>query len=108
MKLQTSTDFHSVTSTAPEELEYSRKKYRENPAQYREYCRKYAFANRDARYAQLLVHLALKSGKLTKQTCEVCGASKAEAHHDDYTKPLEVHWLCRSHHRKLHANWGAR
>lgn len=37
-----------------------------------------------------------------KQPCEVCGAEKSEAHHDDYTKPLSVRWLCRSHHRLHH------
>ena len=37
-----------------------------------------------------------------KQPCEVCGSSCAVAHHDDYTKPLEVRWLCLSHHQKWH------
>lgn len=44
----------------------------------------------------------IKSGKLVRQTCEVCGAVKAEAHHDDYNKPLDVRWLCRYHHREHH------
>jgi hypothetical protein len=43
----------------------------------------------------------LKRGKLTRQPCEVCGAV-AQMHHDDYSKPLEVRWLCRGHHLEHH------
>ena len=45
---------------------------------------------------------AIKSGKLKKQPCMICGEIKVEAHHYDYTKPLEVEWLCMLHHRQLH------
>lgn len=38
---------------------------------------------------------------LERQPCEICGA-KAEAHHDNYDKPLEVRWLCFKHHRSHH------
>jgi hypothetical protein len=44
---------------------------------------------------------ALGRGALKREPCEVCGA-RAEAHHDDYSKPLEVRWLCRTHHRRWH------
>ena len=40
-------------------------------------------------------------GKLAIKPCEVC-EGLAEKHHDDYTKPLEVRWLCREHHLELH------
>ena len=39
---------------------------------------------------------------IKKQPCEVCGNLKAEAHHDDYDKPLEVRWLCFNCHRAWH------
>lgn len=44
-------------------------------------------------------------GKLVPRPCEKCGAAKVEKHHDDYSKPLEVRWLCRgchlAHHREV-------
>jgi len=46
---------------------------------------------------------AVRRGLLKKQPCEVCGTEiRVEAHHPDYTKPLEVKWLCRVHHREEH------
>ena len=45
---------------------------------------------------------AVKRGELKPQPCEVCGEVKAMAHHDDYDKPLEVRWLCHSHHALHH------
>ena len=52
------------------------------------------------------VNAAIKAGKLVRQPCEECGAEKSEGHHDDYAKPLEVRWLCRSHHRQWHIDNG--
>lgn len=45
---------------------------------------------------------AISDGSLTKGPCEVCGRAIAEAHHDDYGKPLDVRWLCPHHHRQHH------
>ena len=39
---------------------------------------------------------------LEQQPCETCEALPTEAHHDDYAKPLEVHWLCSKHHYETH------
>lgn len=37
--------------------------------------------------------------------CSACGqTAKLDGHHEDYTKPLKVEWLCRSCHKTLHAN----
>lgn len=47
------------------------------------------------------VHNAIRDGKLTRQPCERCGAI-AQAHHDDYSKPFDVRWLCTKHHREWH------
>lgn len=44
---------------------------------------------------------AMRDGRIKKQPCEICG-SVAHAHHDDYSKPLEVRWLCIKHHVEWH------
>ena len=33
----------------------------------------------------------------------MCGRLDVDGHHDNYDQPLAVRWLCRSHHRKFHA-----
>lgn len=45
---------------------------------------------------------AVKKGVLVRQPCEVCGATKVHAHHDDYSKLLDVRWLCPAHHTEWH------
>lgn len=57
----------------------------------------------DRKNAQAKVFRALKSGKIFKQPCFVCGET-AEAHHPDYSRPLDVVWLCPPHHRQAHNN----
>lgn len=45
---------------------------------------------------------AVYSGKLKKYPCEKCGSSKAHGHHEDYSKPFDVTWLCPKHHAERH------
>ncbi len=45
---------------------------------------------------------AVNTGILKKQPCEICGSSLVEKHHSDYSKPLDINWLCPEHHRELH------
>lgn len=45
---------------------------------------------------------ALRSGVLVPEPCEVCGDPKTQGHHDDYSRPLDVRWLCRAHHLEEH------
>lgn len=54
--------------------------------------------------AHSLVYKSLKSGQIVREPCEVCGSAKVHAHHDDYSKPLSVRWLCPLHHKRHHAN----
>ena len=45
---------------------------------------------------------AIQNGWLTPQPCEVCGKEKSQGHHEDYSKPLDVVWLCIRHHQDRH------
>lgn len=58
--------------------------------------------------AYLRVCYAVKTGKLKKLPCEVCGAIPTFAHHyNGYSKEhaLDVKWLCRKHHIDQHRRY---
>jgi len=58
-----------------------------------------------AHRAHITFFRALKNSKIQKDVCFVCGANtNIEAHHEDYSKPLDVIWLCQKHHREKHLN----
>lgn len=52
--------------------------------------------------ANQAVSYAIRTGRLKKHPCMVCG-EKALAHHPDYSRPLDVVWLCQPHHKQAHA-----
>jgi hypothetical protein len=65
--------------------------------------------NQIKRAAHILVGNAIRSGRLIKQNkCCECGKSEGviHGHHDDYTKPLDVRWLCVVCHSKWHKENG--
>lgn len=52
----------------------------------------------------ILVAKAIREGVLIRQPCNQCGgpASKSHAHHEDYSRPLDVTWVCSRCHRLRH------
>jgi len=54
------------------------------------------------RNARSRTNNAIKSGRIKKLPCEVCGSVEAEAHHDDYSDHLSIRWLCKRHHVAEH------
>lgn len=59
------------------------------------------------RDAQTAVGHAVRDGRLLKPSaCSKCGRSgvRLEGHHDDYSRPLDVVWLCCRCHRRHHAD----
>lgn len=65
--------------------------YRGQPSNYKARCR-----------AKLAYYV--KKGRVIKPShCSKCGAPPPiEAHHEDYSKPCDVQWLCRVCHGKKH------
>ncbi len=67
---------------------------------------RYAKNNPNKRSAQIAAGNAIRDGRLHKSNCEVCGSERTHAHHDDYSKPFDVRWLCPKHHTEWHKKNG--
>lgn len=66
---------------------------------------RWAERNPKKRAAHKAVQAALRNGLLQRGVCEMAGpncSSSIHAHHEDYDQPLEVRWLCSTHHAALH------
>ena len=50
------------------------------------------------RAARRKVATEIEAGRLSRQPCERCANTPTDAHHHDYSKPLEIRWLCRRCH----------
>lgn len=49
---------------------------------------------------------ALRDGKLKKENCIFCNSKcNLQAHHKDFSKPLDVIWLCTKCHHRLRINF---
>jgi len=45
---------------------------------------------------------AIKKGLLSRGRCAVCRSLDVIPHHEDYSAPLQVIWLCDTHHKEYH------
>lgn len=85
--------------------EYDRRRgNRQSPNYQREYRARFPAKKK----AHRAVSYAVRNGKIDQpQMCSVCGGvGRTEAHHDDYSKPLVVRWLCAACHKQWHAQHG--
>jgi hypothetical protein len=78
-----------------------------NPERANEFSNRWKRNNVKKRKAQAIAYAAVRNGTRKPLTCEVCFciygiSSKAEAHHCNYKKPMELLWLCPKHHRAWH------
>jgi len=68
----------------------------------RDVSRRHAEKYPEKTVARTTLRNAIRDGRLTRKPCEVCGSLDSEGHHDDYSKPLDVIWLCPKHHAERH------
>lgn len=91
----------------PERNAESTKKWKsDNPERWYESAKKWYLANPEKKKVHRQLRKAVLKGEVIKvNTCQACGVidARIEGHHPDYSKPLEVIWLCRSCHQRLHA-----
>lgn len=74
---------------------------RKNRDKKRHYVAKYRRSNPEKFRARSAIRRVVSNEKMERQPCEVCGYFPAEAHHDDYKRPLDVRWLCLTHHLEI-------
>jgi len=56
-------------------------------------------------YAKEVVRRFVAAGLKKPEECEICsGKGRLEAHHPDYSKPLNFKWLCKRCHAYIHRN----
>jgi len=97
---------------------YNKRWQKENPLNVSDYRKRYrntkggilnhrAYIGRDKvknplKYkARKLVYVEVRAGRLVAKPC-TCGSVNSEAHHKDYSKPLDVTWLCPKCHAREH------
>lgn len=83
------------------------KRTKQSPSRARdaraEYQRQYRAQHGERSRARKAVLTAIANGTLTPKPCERCGfALGVQAHHEDYSKPLDVVWLCVKCHGLRH------
>jgi hypothetical protein len=90
--------------TNEEKSEYIKNWRKDNPEKNKQHKTKWQKNNPEKILAHNTVNRAITNGILIREPCEICGDKKTEAHHDDYSKPLDVRWLCSKHHKAWHKN----
>jgi len=91
--------FREWTKNHPD---YFRENYRKNRIKINDIINQHSKKFPERVRAQQMMRYHLQKGHIKKTNCVVCNKIKVEGHHPDYSKPLEVIWLCRSHHFFVH------
>ncbi len=97
--------------------EYGREYMRNHPEMNKEGFKRWYTKNAETQYEGRIAYVHADSQRHRAQTyayrkfpkaqvCELIGCEElGERHHDDYSKPYEIRWLCRKHHKILHRKY---
>ncbi len=91
-----------------EEITERNRVYHEiHPDISRRASRTYTRNNPRKKKAHQLLNDAVRTGKIIKpgRCCRCKKRRKVEAHHEDYSKPYDVEWLCRECHCLEHSSF---
>ena len=97
---------HEKNKVLPEMIVLNRKRSRENQRKRRSLGLqgkyKSGITAPHKQKAVQAVNNAIRDKRLTKKPCLICESLSSNAHHEDYSKPLDVIWLCVRHHQDRH------
>ena len=71
-------------------------------ARHRAASRQYYINHPGRRKANIALNNAVRDGRVIRHLCLHCGDTETEGHHPDYSRPLDVVWLCKPAHDQLH------
>jgi hypothetical protein len=92
-----------TTDRREKKKEYERVANEKDPTRARDYVRNCRARSPEKYKARTAVGNAVRDGRLVKQPCSDCGSTlRVQAHHEDYSKPLEVVWVCSDCHARTH------
>jgi hypothetical protein len=80
----------------------NREYYSQNKERWRDYSKKFSKKNPEIKFAHKIITELKRLGLIEQQPCYVCDAPKAQAHHEDYSLPHDILWLCNSCHKQRH------
>jgi hypothetical protein len=83
----------------------NKKRLQVSPEKVKAELKRHAIKHRDKYLARQWLRRAVTRGKIIKpDVCERCNikAERIEGHHNDYSKRLEVEWLCVNCHKLEH------
>ena len=94
----------ALTNGAVQEYDRARAKRPERVVKAKVITKSWRKAHPEAARAQRKVAYEVRAGRLVAGPCAICGAAhNIHAHHRDYSRPLQVTWLCAKCHHRLHA-----
>lgn len=86
--------------------QYNKDYHEKNKEQIKARMRIYYQQNPKQREAYILFRKAIRNGSIIRpNSCSYCPKECIpEGHHEDYSQPLEVIWLCRGCHQQWHVD----